>query len=101
MASAGEICDRIAVMYAGELLEDASADIILKDQQHPYTQGFIRALPSRGLRSIPGISPSLIDTPSGCRFHPRCCMAMDICKRERPEIEKLATGHYARCFVCS
>lgn len=101
LAAAREICDRIAVMYAGELLEDASADKILKNPQHPYTQGFICSLPSKGLRPIPGTSPSLIDTPSGCRFHPRCPMAIDICKREHPEMIKLENGHSARCFFCA
>ena len=101
LAAAREICDRIAVMYAGELLEDASADKILKNPQHPYTQGFICSLPSKGLRPIPGTSPSLIDTPSGCRFHPRCPMAIDICKREHPEMIKLENGHSARCFLCA
>jgi len=101
LAAAREICDRIAVMYAGELLEEASADKILKNPQHPYTQGFICSLPSKGLRPIPGTSPSLIDTPSGCRFHPRCPMAIDICKREHPEMIKLENGHSARCFLCA
>ncbi|MFZ2472855.1 MAG: ABC transporter ATP-binding protein [Methanothrix sp.] len=101
LAAAGEICDRIAVMYAGELLEDASADAILSDPQHPYTQGFIRSLPSRGLLPIPGSSPSLIDPPQGCRFHPRCPKAMDICKREHPQMTKLEKGHFARCFLCA
>ena len=101
LAAAREICDRIAVMYAGELLEDASADKILKNPQHPYTQGFICSLPSKWLRPIPGTSPSLIDTPSGCRFHPRCPMAIDICKREHPEMIKLENGHSARCFLCA
>ncbi|MCX6676737.1 MAG: ABC transporter ATP-binding protein [Methanothrix sp.] len=101
LAAAGEICDRIAVMYAGELLEEASAKTILSDPQHPYTQGFIQSLPSRGLQPIPGSSPSLIDPPQGCRFHPRCPKAMEICKKEHPPMIKLDNGHFARCFLCA
>jgi peptide/nickel transport system ATP-binding protein len=100
LAAAGEICDRIAVMYAGEILEDAPAQTILTDPHHPYTQGFIRSLPSRGLQPIPGSSPSLIDPPKGCRFHPRCPRAMDVCKKEHPQMTKLENGHFSRCFLC-
>lgn len=101
LTAAGEICDRIAVMYAGELLEEASTDVIFKDPLHPYTQGFIRSLPSSGLHPIPGSSPSLIHPPQGCRFHPRCSRAMDVCKREHPQMIKLENGHFVRCFLCA
>ena len=100
LAAAGEICDRIAVMYAGEILEEALAETILNDPQHPYTQGFIRSLPSRGLHPISGSSPSLIDPPSGCRFHPRCPYAMEVCKSEHPQMVRLENGHLSRCFLC-
>jgi peptide/nickel transport system ATP-binding protein len=101
LAAAREICDRIAVMYAGELLEEASADTILNHPRHPYTKGFIGSLPSRGLHPIPGSSPSLIDPPQGCRFHPRCPHVMDICRKEHPEMKKFEKGHFARCFLCT
>jgi peptide/nickel transport system ATP-binding protein len=101
LTAAGEICDRIAVMYAGELLEEASNDVIFHDPIHPYTQGFIKSLPSCGLHPIPGSSPSLINPPQGCRFHPRCSQAMDICKREHPQMRKLENGHFVRCFLCA
>jgi peptide/nickel transport system ATP-binding protein len=101
LSAAGEICDRIAVMYAGELLEEASAETILSNPQHPYTRGFIQSLPSRGLQPIPGSSPSLIDPPQGCRFHPRCSYAMDICRKEHPQMMKLENGHLARCVLCA
>lgn len=99
LAAAREICDRIAVMYAGELLEEASAESILSDPSHPYTRGFIHSLPSQGLQPIPGSSPSLIDPPQGCRFHPRCPEVMDICKREHPQMIRLQKGNSARCFL--
>jgi len=101
LAAAGEICDRIAVMYAGEILEEASAKTILSNPHHPYTQGFIGSLPSHGLHPIPGSSPSLIDPPQGCRFHPRCPRATELCKREHPQMVKLDNGHFSRCFLCA
>lgn len=101
LKAAGEACDRIAVMYAGELLEIASAELILSDPCHPYTQGFVHSLPSRGLQPIPGSSPSLIDPPSGCRFHPRCPRSMDICQREHPPMIRLHKGDFVRCFLCT
>ena len=80
LASAAEICERIAVMYAGELVEVAKAEDLLNDPPHPYTKGFLGALPSRGLKPIRGMGSSLIDLPAGCTFHPRCDYMMDICK---------------------
>jgi peptide/nickel transport system ATP-binding protein len=99
--AAGEACDRIAVMYAGELLEVAPAQAILSDPSHPYTQGFIRSLPSHGLHPITGSSPSLIEPPTGCRFHPRCPRAKDICKREHPPMISLGKAASVRCFLCT
>ncbi|HPT36861.1 MAG TPA: ABC transporter ATP-binding protein, partial [Methanothrix sp.] len=101
LTAAGEICDRIAVMYAGELLEEASADTIFRDPIHPYTRGFIGSLPGCGLHPIPGSSPSLINPPHGCRFHPRCPQATDICKKEHPQMKELEKGHFVRCFLCT
>jgi peptide/nickel transport system ATP-binding protein len=98
---AGAVCDRIAVMYAGELLEESSSDLILNDPAHPYTQGFVNSLPSRGLEPIPGTSPSLINPPQGCRFHPRCDKAMKICEHRHPEMVKVEKGHTVRCLLCN
>jgi peptide/nickel transport system ATP-binding protein len=97
---ASQICDRIAVMYAGEILEWGSSEEILSDPGHPYTRGFINSHPSRGLVPIPGSSPSLIDFPSGCKFHPRCSLAIDICKTVHPEMKALEGEHYVRCHLC-
>jgi len=96
---AGTICDRIAVMYAGELLEEASSDLILNDPLHPYTRGFINSLPSRGLVPIPGTSPSLIVPPQGCRFHNRCPQAIKICSKKHPEMMEIEKGHKVRCLL--
>jgi oligopeptide/dipeptide ABC transporter, ATP-binding protein, C-terminal domain len=95
---AEELCDRIAVMYAGELVEIAPVTSIFESQLHPYTQGFFNSLPSKGLKPIKGSSPSLIDLPNGCRFHPRCIYCTDRCKKEHPPmVDK--DGRFVRCFL--
>ena len=99
LASAAEICDRIAVMYAGELLEIARTEDLLNDPLHPYTKGFLGALPSRGMKPIRGMGPSLIDLPAGCKFHPRCDHAMEISKREHPPMLQREDGRQVRCFL--
>ena len=110
LAAAAEICDRIAVMYAGEILEVARTEDILDEPLHPYTEGFLNALPSRGLKPIRGMGPSLIDLPKGCRFHPRCDHAMEICRRVHPEMirkdgsrdgvgDGVGDGREVRCFL--
>ncbi|RLG32643.1 dipeptide ABC transporter ATP-binding protein DppD [Methanosarcinales archaeon] len=96
---AAEICDNIAVMYAGELVEYAKTEDIFKNPFHPYTRGFLNSLPSRGLKQIRGISPSLIDLPTGCRFHPRCDQASAKCKIDHPELVEIENGHFARCLL--
>jgi oligopeptide/dipeptide ABC transporter ATP-binding protein len=80
-----QFCNRIAVMYAGNVVEVASTREVLRSPQHPYTQGLLQAIPSddseRGtLRPVEGSVPSLLDPPSGCRFHPRCPFAQDRCR---------------------
>lgn len=96
---AASICDRVAVMYAGEILEVGKVWDVLKNPMHPYTRGFINSLPSRGLKPIRGSSPSLIDLPSGCRFCPRCDFAMEACKFKHPEITPADDGQSVRCFL--
>ncbi|MEA3488163.1 MAG: ABC transporter ATP-binding protein [Euryarchaeota archaeon] len=97
--AAAEICDNIAVMYAGELVEYAKTEAIFKNPRHPYTQGFLNSLPNRGLKPIRGMSPSLIDIPNGCRFHPRCDCAEESCKINHPEMVELGNGHFVRCLL--
>lgn len=95
---AEKVCNRVAVMYAGELVEIAPAASIFKNPLHPYTRGFFNSLPARGLKPIKGSSPSLIDPPKGCRFHPRCSYCSDRCKTEHPlMLEK--NGRAMRCFL--
>ena len=95
---AREMCDRIALMYAGELVEYASIDEIFENPLHPYTIGFLNSLPKKGLVPIPGMSPSLIDLPDGCRFHPRCDYATEACTQKHPEMVEMGSGHFVRCF---
>lgn len=99
-----EMCDKVAIMYAGKIVEYGDVRDIFKDPQHPYTQGLIGAFPSiRGpkkpLQSIPGSPPNLLNPPPGCRFHPRCPKAMPICKKEEPEIVKLERGRIVTCHL--
>src|SRR5207253_9585380 len=88
-----ETCEKVAIMYAGKIVEYGDAVAIFKNPQHPYTQGLIKAFPSiKGekvrLSSIPGQPPDLLHPPSACRFHPRYPYVMDICKKEEPLLEE-------------
>ncbi|MEM4581870.1 MAG: ABC transporter ATP-binding protein, partial [Candidatus Korarchaeum sp.] len=88
-------------MYAGQIVEIAPADTFYSDPLHPYTQKLMRSVPTlRGektLESIPGAPPNLINPPSGCRFHPRCDRAMDVCRREDPPM--FERGHSVKCWL--
>lgn len=97
LSAAGTVCDRIAVMYAGEIVEQGPAGDVLNAPMHPYTRAFTMAHPTKGSRPIPGSSPSLISPPSGCRFHPRCSEAFEICKNCHPEMTIQSDGRGIRC----
>jgi len=99
LGAAAEICDNISVMYAGELVEYAKTEDIFKNPMHPYTQGFLNSLPRMGLKPIRGMSPSFIDLPSGCRFHPRCDRATEICEKRHPEMIEVEKGRLVRCLL--
>lgn len=99
-----ETCEKVGIMYAGMLAEYADAFDIFKEPLHPYTQGLISAFPSiRGERvkmiSIPGTPPDLLKPPTGCRFHPRCKYAMDICKKIVPSWSKVEERRYVACWL--
>lgn len=98
-----EICERVAIMYAGKIVEYADVVAIFKEPLHPYTQGLITAFPDiRAERSrmisLPGSPPDLLDPPTGCRFHPRCKYAKEICKREEPSFSEVEDGHFVECY---
>jgi peptide/nickel transport system ATP-binding protein/oligopeptide transport system ATP-binding protein len=100
----GEMCDRVAVMYAGEIVELSDTATLLEGPRHPYTISLLRSLPdvnsqSRYLRSIGGAPPALVDLPDGCRFAPRCPLALDECRGWDTELLSAgAGGHTARCW---
>jgi peptide/nickel transport system ATP-binding protein len=97
------LADRIAVLYAGKVVEEADTRTILKNPRHPYTQYLIKSLPrldDRGERvSIPGRPPALDSPPSGCRFHPRCPLVMEKCRTIEPEMITIRPGHRAACHA--
>ena len=95
---AEHLCDRIAVMYAGEIVEINHAQAIFGNPEHPYTRGLMNALPSSGMRAIVGHTPSLTDLPPGCRFHPRCEKKKRLCLRRHPQMQKFGKDGLVRCF---
>ena len=99
-----QFSDRVAIFYAARLVEVAPASELSRNPRHPYTQGLLRAFPSvRGdfeeLASIPGSPPSLLDPPTGCRFHPRCPRAVEVCRQREPRLVRLAANHSAACHL--
>ncbi|MFH7859576.1 MAG: ABC transporter ATP-binding protein, partial [Candidatus Aenigmatarchaeota archaeon] len=97
-----EMCDKVAVMYAGKIVEKGSIKQIFKNPKHPYTIGLLKALPKRNvdwLATIPGIVPSLINPPKGCRFSNRCEYVMDKCIKNNPELLEIEEGHLVACYL--
>jgi peptide/nickel transport system ATP-binding protein len=98
-----QITNRVAVMYAGKLVELSSVREMFTDPMHPYAQALISSLPNlenKGIfRGIPGLAPSLLHLPSGCVFHPRCVHAMDICKTAMPQQTVTPSGRYVYCHL--
>ena len=100
-----QVCDRIAVMYAGNIVELATVDEMFRHPMHPYTKGLFAAIPklhgdSKGsLESIKGSVPDLIYPPGGCRFHPRCPMAFDKCESVKPPPVEVSPGHLVWCLL--
>ncbi len=99
-----EIADKIAILYAGKLVEFGTAEQIFLNPQHPYTKGLINSIPRlhgdiKKLEWIPGLPPDLSNPPPGCRFHPRCKFRMDICDKEEPPIVEVEPGHYVACWL--
>jgi len=98
-----EICDRVVVMYAGQLVERALADPLFTRPQHPYTAGLLSAMPQLGARtgrldSIPGRTPEPGSMPPGCRFEPRCSHAIEACTKEPLPLVEVTPGRWSRCL---
>jgi oligopeptide transport system ATP-binding protein len=99
------LCQRVAVMYLGRIVELAGSDELFDTPLHPYTQALLAAVPvpdpsveaSRVFRPAVGEVPSPINPPSGCVFHPRCPIAVERCKQARPEVREVRPGHWAAC----
>jgi len=99
-----ELADRIAVMYAGQVVEVATALSLFDTPLHPYTQGLLASVPNirleeAELRTMPGAPPNLISPPAGCRFHPRCPRVMDRCRREPPRYREVHPGRWTACWL--
>jgi peptide/nickel transport system ATP-binding protein len=99
-----EICDRVGVMYAGNIVELSSKRELFKEPLHPYTLGLLAAIPRIDvelprLETIEGNVPNLAKPPTGCRFHPRCPYAMEICSKEKPKMMEITPGHSVACHL--
>jgi peptide/nickel transport system ATP-binding protein len=97
-----DICDRVAVMYAGQIVEIATAEQLFARPGHPYTDGLLRAMPQLGRRGerlavVPGVPPMPWAMPAGCRFHPRCPHEQPICRAAPPQLTELDQGRQSRC----
>jgi peptide/nickel transport system ATP-binding protein len=97
-----ETCDRVGVMYAGNLCEVADVKELFENPLHPYTNALLNAVPKfeveEALQSIEGNVPNLVTPPPGCRFHPRCPHAMDVCRKEFPEMKEANKDHLVACY---
>ncbi|HXZ34871.1 MAG TPA: ABC transporter ATP-binding protein [Thermodesulfobacteriota bacterium] len=98
------LAQRVAVMYAGRIVEEGPAEIIFNDHHHPYTRGLLRSvprldLPQRDLQEIQGTVPRLNDLPEGCTFSNRCDFVMDLCRRQESELRPVGEGHVSRCWL--
>ncbi|MEM4040714.1 MAG: ABC transporter ATP-binding protein, partial [Ignisphaera sp.] len=110
IATVRQIADRIVVMYAGKIVEDGPTEEIIHNPLHPYSKALMFSILTPEIQivervkkaltlALAGEPPSLINPPPGCRFHPRCPFAMDICRREEPKLEKLEQNRYAACWL--
>jgi peptide/nickel transport system ATP-binding protein len=105
LATAKYICDRIAVMYLGRIVETASRNELFRQPHHPYTKALLAAVPvpdprAKKAKDLPkGEIPSAINPPPGCHFHPRCPYAMPRCREARPPLREISPGHFSACVL--
>ncbi|PKQ07182.1 MAG: ABC transporter ATP-binding protein, partial [Alphaproteobacteria bacterium HGW-Alphaproteobacteria-10] len=103
MGVIAEMADRVVVMYAGQVVEQSSAQELFENPQHPYTRLLLRSIPSASSKQtvlplIEGTTPTPSELPEGCRFHPRCPIAVAACKASAPVLLDCGNDHLARCF---
>jgi len=103
MGVVAQVADRVAVMYAGSVVEIGNVEDVLRNPLHPYTKGLLKAIPTvrrkmERLESIPGSVPNLLDPPSGCRFHPRCSLVKDVCRKVKPKLKDV-DGRLVACHA--
>jgi oligopeptide/dipeptide ABC transporter ATP-binding protein len=103
LAVIAQTCTRVAVMYAGQVVETGTVDAVFREPRHPYTLGLLRSVPDfdvvrERLASIPGVPPDLAAPPAGCRFHPRCPFVRDDCRHDGIPLIELGGGRAARCL---
>jgi peptide/nickel transport system ATP-binding protein len=109
MGVVAEVTQRVVVMYAGKVIEEAAVERLFANPRHPYTQGLIRSIPridraathKTRLEAIPGVVPSLLNPPAGCRFAARCRFATDICRAAEPPLREVEPGHKVACVLYS
>jgi peptide/nickel transport system ATP-binding protein len=99
-----EVCDKVAIMYAGNVIEYTDKNRLYKDPKHPYTIGLFNSIPDieedeDRLKPIKGLMPDPTSLPSGCPFHPRCNKAMDICSKKSPKNTEIEPGHFVKCLL--
>ncbi|MDB5486763.1 MAG: transporter ATP-binding protein [Reyranella sp.] len=107
MGVVAETCQRVTVMYAGLVVEEAPVEALFGNPRHPYTQGLIRSIPrvdrsaakKQRLEAIAGTVPNMLEPPPGCRFAARCKFAMDICSQGIPPLKEVGPGHFVRCVL--
>jgi peptide/nickel transport system ATP-binding protein len=105
MAVHANLSDRLGIMYAGRLVEEGTTAEVFRRPAHPYTAHLITSLPRIGdamtREGLQGAPPNLADPPPGCRFHPRCPLAMEVCRREVPPLARIADTHRVACFAAT
>jgi peptide/nickel transport system ATP-binding protein len=103
LAVHANVADRVGIMYAGRIVEEAPTEVIFNQPRHPYTDHLIHSLPVIGDKSpkagLTGAPPSLANPPNGCRFHPRCPLAIDVCHTEVPKMLKIGPQHRVACHL--
>lgn len=99
-----EVADKVAIMYAGEIVESGPIEAIFENTKHPYTEGLFGSIPNldnevERLKPIKGLMPDPTDLPTGCKFHPRCPYATELCANREPQITDLGNGHKVKCLI--